>query len=211
MTEDKTRLIFVNTIKRIAEHPEIGQDRKAEILDQLKADMIQKCKDDIDIKIKRLIEIPDFIVLADQFHEQLSECLETYQDGSFRSTIALSGMIAEIITSGLIQEANIYVNGRLLSPDQKKILLDLSQYKKIEVLKAFKIITPEAVENLDKIRRLRNKYVHSSDSLNPERDAREIMGLLVNILKRLYNLGVKLVEKDGQKIQIQYLKREKVD
>jgi hypothetical protein len=88
-----------------------------------------------------------------------------YMVGSYLSTIALSGMVAEMVAMLLFDTAGASIGNRPLSPKDQEALFGrefekLDQHRRVEVLRIYGIIDGAAKSAFDAIRTTRRKYLH---------------------------------------------------
>jgi len=85
--------------------------------------------------------------------------------GSFVASIALSGMVAEMLAMLLWELAQVHVNGQPITADEEKALFGstferLNQERRVSVLKAYGEIAEPVQAAFTEIRTLRRKYLH---------------------------------------------------
>jgi len=88
-----------------------------------------------------------------------------YMVGNYLSTIALSGMVAEMVAVLLFDIAGVTVSNRPMTPKDQEALFGrefekLDQYRRVEVLRAYGLIDNAAKSKFDLIRTIRRKYLH---------------------------------------------------
>ena len=73
---------------------------------------------------------------------------------------------------------------------QKEGFFRLSQAERIKLLRDFTIISHEVAGKLEEIKTKRNNYVHpqKKNPINPEKDSKDMLNLLEDILVKLYRL-----------------------
>lgn len=151
--------------------------------------------------IKRYMEVTtkeihsSIVPSTEQLHVKLlrplSSAKRNYCLGDYLATIAVSGMIAEMLT-GLIWvmhgDSKEKINGKRFD--------DLSHAKRINLLLSEKIIPKLLYDDFDFIKKIRNKYLHSwkADFSNEKKDA------MASVKKafKLYKKVVQVSQKGGK-------------
>jgi len=202
--------VYFNYTKNLLDHPD--EKTRTNLIEKIKEGLLESYKKDLDNKITRMKDLNLIgMFKIDKFGDEWLECIKNYEDGRFISVVALCGIIAEKITYGLIEETEIKINNSSVSLKQKAGFLRLNQAERIGLLEEFKIISHEISGKLNQIRDKRNNYLHPNrrSPINPEKDSKDMLNLLEDILKSLY----KLVPVSGQLTNITQplkLDREKV-
>jgi hypothetical protein len=124
--------------------------------------------------------VPHSEKIAQKLLEPLKSAKKSYCLGDYLATIALCGMTAEMMTVLIWEINNITLKGKKLSKKQEKRLfgkkfINLNQYRRLEILKIFNLVSENQFKSFDDIRTKRNEYLHSwvistddkkNDSLN---------------------------------------------
>lgn len=203
--------VYFNFTKNSLNHPD--KIIRHQLTEQIKTQLLDNYKNDLDNKINRIKNLNlTGIFKIDKFGDEWDECIKCYEEGRFISTVALCGTIAEKITCDLIEEVDIRIYNNPMTAKQKEGFFRLSQAEKIELLRDFNIISHEVAGKLTEIKNKRNNYVHpqKKNPINPEKDSKDMLNLLEDILVKLY----KLVPELGQLTSINQplkLDREKVE
>lgn len=111
------------------------------------------------------------------------EARDLYREGYFYSCIAMCRITAEKICEALIYIANF-------SAEDKKRLLEIRLYDLIWILLKLKIIDSVVFDNLEKIRKVGNSYIHPEAELNPNLDSEKaiiMLGKLVDSTSSIFN------------------------
>jgi len=122
-----------------------------------------------------------------------------YIIGNYTGTIALCGIVAEMVAILTFEMSEIKLNNQPMSAGvQNKIFSKtfekLGQYRRIKVLEGFGCIGEELKQQFETIRLKRNKYLHfwSGEQENVEEDARTAFGAAVNLVAK--TIGQEIVE-----------------
>ena len=88
-----------------------------------------------------------------------------YMVGNYLSTIALSGMVAEMVAVLLFDIAGVTVTGRPMTSKDQAALFGrefekLDQFRRVEVLHGYGLIDDSTKSMFDGIRTIRKKYLH---------------------------------------------------
>ena len=111
------------------------------------------------------------------------EARDLYREGFFYSCIAMCRITAEKIC-----EALIYITD--ISTEDKKRILEIRLYDRIWILLKLKIIGSAVFDNLEKIRKIGNNYIHPDAELNPNLDSEKaiiMLGKLVDSTSSIFN------------------------
>lgn len=110
----------------------------------------------------------------------LRQAKANYVLGNCLATIALCGMVAEMLAILLFEINTITVNGQPITESEQDSIFGskfekLAQSRRVKVLKAYSIIGDDLAENFGKVAASRNRYLHnwSADHEKLELDARE--------------------------------------
>jgi hypothetical protein len=90
----------------------------------------------------------------------MPELFQVFIYGQYYSAIALAGVTAERFCIDLLLVAEIKVDGRSLSDEEKQAITEMRFYDIIELLRKWELIQEATKTKLHEIRRTRNKYVH---------------------------------------------------
>lgn len=126
----------------------------------------------------RLLFAPAEQRLLDKLVWPLRHAKASYMVGNYLATLALCGMVGEMVAILLWEIADRQVNGRAMTSDDEKALFGaeferLGQERRVAILGAYGIITPEARQHFERIRLARRRYLHlwSEDHGKLPRDA----------------------------------------
>ncbi len=136
--------------------------------------------------IRRYFKIQDLsIVKKLPFCDLAFEAKELYVGGYFYSTIAICGVIAESIARMVLGNCEITVNqGKVIKGETVFKRFDFAIINKILI--NANLIRQDSYRKLEKIRKLRNKYIHNYkaiSSLSVKKDALISLNYVVSILK----------------------------
>jgi len=111
--------------------------------------------------------------------------------------IAICGMVCEMVTIFIFDLAKIVIGSNKIDHKKQEQLFgrkfeELSQKRRIDILSAFGLISDEFYENANKVRKIRNEYLHSleMDYSNIEQDAEESYINTFKILKSIIDLPI---------------------
>jgi hypothetical protein len=124
--------------------------------------MLSSFQADLDGKVARTFETTNFgpLPLIHEFVRFMLDLFGLYINGFFYATVALAGLTAERLCCDLIEIANIQVDGRNLTNDEKQAMTEMRFYDLIELLAEWGLIRESTKERLHEIRKIRNRYVH---------------------------------------------------
>jgi hypothetical protein len=103
--------------------------------------------------------------LDDKLVAPLRAAKAAYMLGTPVATIALSGMVGEMLAILLWGLADVTINDRAVTPDDEKALFgrafeSLGQERRVSVLHAYGQISAEVADDFTTIRKIRNRYLH---------------------------------------------------
>lgn len=90
----------------------------------------------------------------------MPQLFRLYTYGMFYSAIAMAGVTAERSCYDLINVADIKIDGKALSNDEKQAVTEMRFYDLVELLSKWGLIQDSTKQKLHEIRRTCNKYVH---------------------------------------------------
>ncbi len=164
----------------------LSAKRRKQYREDLKDKLKKQFNDKTNDVVKRFLKIQDLLVIKKlPCHDLVYEAKMLYVEGYFYSTIALCGVVGENIARMILNDSEITVNrskivkgktifGRLDFVAINKILINAS------------LIQQDSYKKLEKIRKLRNKYVHGNKLFNPvtaKKDAGILLNSIVTILR----------------------------
>ena len=128
----------------------------------------------------------------------LKDARACHMVGNYLGTIALCGMVAEMVALLVFEMNEMRINDELLTQEQQRQIFGdtfekLGQYRRIRVLQAHRLITPAMVGHFDAIRGIRKKYLHywSQDHDDLQKDSADTCRAALSLV----------VEVVGQKIE----------
>lgn len=171
--------IYLDTTPNALLHP----SAREQIAEQIKQRLIEQIPNIIDREKK----IKAF--MTDELGEYLNllvEAKQVYKLGYHHSAIAMVGVAAERFSIELASKLRFKVNN--ISISQKEIFdRDINQYKRLRLLKKSGLLEKVAFERLDKIRDIRNKYIHPKAKINPENDSVILLNLMIETLSERFS------------------------
>jgi hypothetical protein len=113
----------------------------------------------------RLFATPVDERLDDKLVGPLRSAKASYMLGSYVATIALCGLVAEMLALLMWEMSAVTLNGDPITPEAERSLFGssferLGQERRIGVLKAYRLIDDATVADLGLIRDRRRKYLH---------------------------------------------------
>ncbi len=119
----------------------------------------------ISVEKKRIFAAPNEQRILDKLIWPLRNAKAGYMCGNFLGTIALCGMVAEMVSIFLFDVSSLKINhAKLTEEDQKAVFGSkfekLGQERRVNILYAFGIINDEMKQNFDVIRNIRRGYLH---------------------------------------------------
>jgi hypothetical protein len=131
--------------------------------------------------------------LEDKLILPLRQAYASHLLGNYLGTLALCGMIGEMLTIFKFEISNIKLARRKLSKDDEKSLFGyeferLGQERRIEVLTVYKLIDKDSAKLLGKIRKIRNNYLHywSRDHDQLENDSFQVLCATIDFVKNSF-------------------------
>jgi hypothetical protein len=113
----------------------------------------------------RLFAAPTEPRILEKLVWPLRHAKASYIVGNNLAVVALCGMVSEMVALLLWQLTEAVLNGRPMNPDDEAALFGssferLGQERRIRVLTAYGVVTPEVVAMFDTIRVIRRRYLH---------------------------------------------------
>jgi len=190
MSEDKLIEVFVNPLQfleidepwaslqkeepsldavlRFICSPGIGSDLKS---------LIKRYRE-ISVEKTRLFAAPNEQRILDKLVWPLRNAKAAYMCGNYLGTIALCGMVAEMVAILLFEIGQFRLNNKQMSEKDQVALFGrkfekLGQDRRVQVLSAYGVIDEKLAEAFERIRATRNQYLHlwSQDHEQLPRDA----------------------------------------
>ncbi|MFH1367429.1 MAG: hypothetical protein ABIH38_05640 [Patescibacteria group bacterium] len=199
---DLTELLKYKTTKAGQIHTEI--DIKAHFLESfferpLKTLLLSHLTHYIDItSTESYVNIvPATATVTKRLVKPLISAKRSYCLGDYLSTIALCGVVSEMLAIILWKTSGIKIRNSIISePEEGKLFgrtfERLGQERKIEILSVFKSVDSDQKGRFTRIRNKRNKYLHllATGTEDEKEDAKEVFLNTMILFKEI--LGVKL-------------------
>jgi hypothetical protein len=120
---------------------------------------------EIDQGTPRLFAAPSEEHVLEKLIWPLRHAKAGYMLGNHLGTVALCGMVAEMIALLLFELAEVRVNNQPITEEQQRALFGspferLRQDRRVEVLKAYGLVTGDQVTAFGTLRAVRRKYLH---------------------------------------------------
>lgn len=122
--------------------------------------------------------VPPEVKIVAKLVTPLRSAKASYMLGDMLGVIAHCGLVAEMVATLLFDMAELRHNDAPLDESQQRSLFgrpfeELGQERRLDVLRAYELITEEDRQAFRMVKRLRNKYLHafSHEPTDPERDA----------------------------------------
>jgi len=156
-------------------------------------------------RYKDLMSALDSIIIAspadelflDKFIRPIQHAIRSYLLGGYLGCISMCGMVSEMSAILIYQMADKSIGNQSFTSESERHIYGreyekLGQERRIDVLKAFGFIDLSTFESFDKIRQLRNRYLHylSQDHSGIETDAKECLISATRILHFLMKPSV---------------------
>ncbi len=151
---------------------------------QIKEQEKNKFKKNLPSILKRMGKIPPLTTTKVGIYSKLlEEAKRCYIYGFYYATTSLIGIATERLTNDLFKELIFEINKKRIS---KKNLFgnSLNQEKRLKLLKNANAINQETYEKLDKIRKIRNKYIHPKEERNGKRDSLKVLKIFIEFLNK---------------------------
>lgn len=120
---------------------------------------------EINIEKPRLVAAPAEERILDKLIWPLRHAKSGYMLGNFLGTIALCGMVAEMVAILIFEISDFKLNNKSMSAKDQEALFgrkfeDLGQNRRVKVLHVYDIIDKNMKDKFETIRDIRNKYLH---------------------------------------------------
>jgi len=163
---------------------------------------------------KNLFAAPNEERILQKLIWPLRHAKSNYMLGNYIGTIALCGMVAEMISILLFEISEFRFKNRQMTNDDQKAIFGsafekLPQERRVKILCAYDIVSQETKKLFDLIRVKRNRYLHlwSQDIDNLSKDSIDIFNATLSLVVEL--IGQDIV--DGKIVlrpaMLKYLKR----
>ncbi len=164
---------------------------------------------------QKLYALPADQRISDKLIAPLRQAYAAFLVGNFLGTLALCGMIGEMAAIFLFDVMGFQINGRVMTQDDQAGLFGdqferLGQERRIRILRTYGVIKEDAAADLEKIRKIRNNYLHywNKDRQALENDAFQVLVATIETILRLFP---QTFEKGRMRLSrhiIKYLERE---
>ncbi|MFH1445778.1 MAG: hypothetical protein ABIF08_04875, partial [Nanoarchaeota archaeon] len=157
--------------------------KNPQIRKQIEKELKDRYNRDVSGIIERWAKVHPFITDKGGFYlKLLEEAKITYRSGLNYATISMVGITAERFSIELGGKLRFRVNKNPISKND--IFGDrFNQQKRLRMLYKAKLIKKDIFENLDKIRIIRNKYIHPKKKRNPGKDSLKVLNLMIDVLQ----------------------------
>lgn len=141
--------------------------------------------------------VPHTKEISERLLKPLHSAKKCYCLGDYAATIALCGMVGEMLAILLWKINEVRLKGNLIT-EQDEIGIfgssfeNLGQDKRLKVLKTFGHITETQLSNFDTIRRSRKPYLHlwTTDLKNEQTDALDVFKKSFQLFKEITGIGL---------------------
>lgn len=123
----------------------------------------------------------------------LRQAYASFLLGNYLGTLGLCGMIGEMLAIFKFDISSLEIEGRIMSLDDQRALFGnnferLGQERRIEVLHVYGVIKDDYARLLEKIRKIRNNYLHfwSRDHDQIENDAYQVLVATIEGIKKTF-------------------------
>jgi len=137
--------------------------------------------------VNRQAELPTYITMEVGFYTNLmEEARNCYKFELFPAAVSMIGIAAERFAMELSANLNFTIN------DNQVTEIDLygreiNQYKRLILLFKGKLITEDAYNLLEDIRKIRNKYIHPSEVGNAKEDSLELINKFNEVIQSRFS------------------------
>jgi hypothetical protein len=209
MGEDKLIQVYVNplqflevdepwagTLERPADECAILRFLVGETVDHDRGAIIERYRE-VSGEARRLYAAPAERKILDKLVWPLRNAKGSYMVANYLGTIALCGMVGEMVAILCFEIATFEidgatVHGRDLTADQQKRLWGsayerMGQKERVRTLKDAGLLEDSVKAELDGVRDIRNRYLHffTQDHARIQQDAARAYGLILSIVVRL--------------------------
>lgn len=168
---------YIDSLSESFKHPIIGKESQ----EKFEKELLEKFSDNIPEMIGRYKSVGTFFTIEiGDYLGLLIEAKQTYVNGLYYSTVAMIGITAERFALDLSKGVNIDVKRSLKKHGQ-------NQEGRLKVLKLFNLIEQGTFQNLEHIRKIRNNYIHSKNSINPKEDSIIVLNKMIDVINIEFN------------------------
>jgi hypothetical protein len=182
---------FLNLLPRFYES--LRPDQKRDLESRVKDWLLSSFQSDLDKKVERALSTGTFgpLPLVHEFVKFMPELLQLYINGLYYSAIALAGVTAERFCLDLVNLAEIQVDARTLSNEEKRAVAEMRFSDLIDLLEKWNLIQDSTKTKLHEMRRTRNKYMHPQQPPfeTAEADAKRLIELACDIAETEFGPG----------------------
>ena len=158
------------------------QKGKDEFEEQLGKKILNSIKNEIDAIVKKTVKIKSVnAVQLGNYYNILNEAIDSYAFGYYLASIACCGSVSEKIS----YELSLKLKTSILSDKDFECL---NQNSRLLLLYLTKIIDQKTFLKLDKIRTVRNSYIHNNlkNNKKDEANAKICINNLIDSIKLIY-------------------------
>ena len=178
-------IVYLNSLPGL--YTTLSPEQKRELEAKARNWLLSSFQIDLDEKVARTFETANFgpLPLIHEFVKSMPGLFDLYVNGFYHATVALAGMTAERFCCDLIEIADVQVDGKNLSSDDKQAITKMRFFDLIELLAEWSLIQNSTKQSLHEIREIRNKYVHPRQipPEDPRMDARHIIKVLCDVAR----------------------------
>jgi HEPN domain-containing protein len=142
--------------------------------------------------------VPHTAKIFERLLKPLKSAKRNYSLGDYLATVSTCGIVGEMLTILIWEINDVRLNNKPLSKSMEKVILGhsfeerLSQDRRLKILKAFGLISESQYQELNSIREIRNRYLHSwkEESLNEKKDAFDTIKYAFRIFREITGIGI---------------------
>jgi hypothetical protein len=153
---------------------------------------------EISTELQKLFYVPNEERMIKKLVWPLRNAKASYVLGNYLGTIALCGMVAEMVTLLKYEVSKILINDHPITEKEEETLFGrsferLDQIRRVQVLRTYGLISDDLKSHLDLIREKRKIYLHyySADEANIAGDALKVFHSAVSAVAEIIGQGVK--------------------
>lgn len=156
-------------------------------------ELLRKRKTKLDPIARRVIVVPSDLRISEKLVSPLRQAYVAFLVQNFLGTLSLCGMIGEMLAIFKFEISDFKINQNTMTDDiQKKLFGNtfekLGQERRIDILKVYGLINDEAAAEFEKIRKIRNNYLHywTKDHGQLENDALQVFVATIDAVLRIF-------------------------
>jgi hypothetical protein len=142
--------------------------------------------------------VPHTEKIFERLLKPLKSAKRNYSLGDYIATVSTCGIVGEMLTILIWKINEIKLNNKPLSKNMEKVIFGhsfeerLSQDRRLKILKTFGLINERQYQELDSIRGIRNRYLHSWEEkiLNEKKDAFNSLKYSFGIFRDITGIGI---------------------